>query len=83
MTTSRIETNHAGDLFLQRSLIDDYAWRFELIHSTLEDLDQLIEDKKPVSTREPSSSIAAPAGQPDRPFPCLTLHLLRLAAMTA
>jgi hypothetical protein len=78
-----METNHAGDPLLQTSLIDDYPWRFELIRSTLEDLDQLIEDKKPVSTTGPGSSLRAPTSQRDVPFPWLTLQRLRLAAMTA
>jgi hypothetical protein len=45
--------------FSYESLIEDHAWRFDLIRSTFEDLDQLIEDKRPRFSTGPCAARAA------------------------
>jgi len=65
MPIPRLNANRAADPIFHERLIDDYAWRFELIRSTLEDLDQLIEDAKPV----PATSACSPPWPTGRAFP--------------
>lgn len=78
-----MKTNRTAVLLSYQSLVDDYAWRFQLIRSTLEDLDRLIEDEKPVSGTNRRPALRPGASRRDIRLPTLTLPQLRLAAMTA
>lgn len=64
------------------SVADDNAWRFELIRSTLEDLERLIADESPAAVPVGRSRTGSRSGQGDVPVPFLTLPRPRLAAMS-
>jgi len=83
ITTPQMKTNPNAVLLSYQSMVDDYAWRFELIRSTLEDLDQLIEDEKPVCGTNRRSALRPGVSRREIALPTLTLPQLRLAAMTA
>jgi len=78
-----MKTNCDPDRLLHQSFVDDYAWRFELIRSTLEDFEQLIADEQPLPPRGECSGRRSGATPREIPMPTLTLPRLRLAAMTA
>jgi hypothetical protein len=83
MNASILNLYRDAEDFSHEVVTDDYAWRFELIRSTLEDLDQLIEDETPVATAGEAGVRAPAARARDIPVPSLTLPRLRLAAMNA
>jgi hypothetical protein len=77
--TEPIGVNHRPS---REAAVEDYAWRFRLVRSTLEDFNQLIEDKSARSGAKPQVA-SLPAEQREIPRPGVTLARPRLAAMNA
>ena len=83
MTKLDMNTNPSDGLLAHESLLDDYTWRFQLIRTTIEDLDRLDADGKSLGATNRRSSLHSPTMARDVPLPSLTLARLRLAAMSA